>query len=427
MNSTRSIHLRLSAVFCLGILLAAPSTAQTDRHVDASQGSDSGNNCTNSAAPCATVGHALGQSAAGDRILAAAGIYTESLLIDRNIEIVGEASDTTIIQAAATPNTASQRVITVQSQRNLALRHLTIRHGYANATLTPNSLGGGIYLEGGDLELEYVVLTGNRSNSDGGAIYNAAGSVDMRHADLDANLAKRLGGARNRGGAIYNSSGATLTALNSRLRGNDAAQGGAIYSDGAVVKNLTNVALSGNFALEFGGAMMYGSGQQVMTNLVFSGNRTDGLGGGIYALGSSTKQLIRNSVFWNNQDQSGVGTRTASLVADALNRPTSFNSLVQGCGASGSGWDNRCGTDGGNNLPAQNPNFIDPVNPASAPTSQGYFRQNTGSPLIDQGNNSYITGVTTDLDGLARIIDGVVDLGPYEFGNDVLFRDRFEQ
>lgn len=416
-----------SIILFLGMLLAAPALAQTDRHVDADTGNDSGNSCTNAASPCATIGHALSQSTAGDRILAAAGIYTEILIIDRDIEIVGEASETTIIQAAAAPSTASQRVITMQSGRKLELRYLTIRHGYAAATLAPGSLGGGIYLDGGDLELEHVVLTANRSASHGGAIYNAAGSVDMRHADLTGNWAQRLDGSRGRGGAVYNADGATLTALNSFFRGNDAGQGGAIYSFGSdITLTLTNVALTGNFSTNFGGAIMDVSGAPVMTNVVFSANRTEGLGGGLYTQSSSSPPAIRNSVFWNNQDDTGVGTRSASL-ALGVTKPAISHSLVQGCGASGGGWNIDCGTDDGGNRPSQNPNFIEAVSPASAPTSQGYFRQSTGSPLIGWGNNSYIAGVDSDLDGWARIVDGVVDLGPYEFGSDGLFRDRFEQ
>jgi hypothetical protein len=47
--------------------------------------------------------------------------------------------------------------------------------------------------------------------------------------------------------------------------------------------------------------------------------------------------------------------------------------------------------------------------------------------VINQGDNGFITGVATDLDGFIRIVDGTVDLGPYEFGSDVfIFRDRFE-
>jgi hypothetical protein len=37
------------------------------------------------------------------------------------------------------------------------------------------------------------------------------------------------------------------------------------------------------------------------------------------------------------------------------------------------------------------------------------------SPCINAGNNSYIT-TATDKDGKPRIINGAVDMGPYEFG-----------
>ena len=38
-----------------------------------------------------------------------------------------------------------------------------------------------------------------------------------------------------------------------------------------------------------------------------------------------------------------------------------------------------------------------------------------GSPAIDAGNNALISaGVTTDQRGLARVVDGVVDIGAFE-------------
>jgi hypothetical protein len=47
--------------------------------------------------------------------------------------------------------------------------------------------------------------------------------------------------------------------------------------------------------------------------------------------------------------------------------------------------------------------------------------------MIDAGEDAFISGFSTDLDGLDRIVGSSVDLGPYETGNDVLFSDRFEQ
>ncbi|MCC5865581.1 MAG: hypothetical protein JJU31_10715 [Wenzhouxiangella sp.] len=65
--------------------------AQTERFV-ATTGSNGGNTCMNAATPCASVGHAISQANAGDRVRVAAGTYTESLTIDRHIEISGVAS-----------------------------------------------------------------------------------------------------------------------------------------------------------------------------------------------------------------------------------------------------------------------------------------------------------------------------------------------
>ena len=64
------------------------------------------------------------------------------------------------------------------------------------------------------------------------------------------------------------------------------------------------------------------------------------------------------------------------------------------------------------------PLFVQPINPASAPTSTGNLRLQVGSPAIDMGLDSALPAtVTTDLDGNERISDGKVDLGAYEFSD----------
>jgi hypothetical protein len=56
-------------------------------------GSDAANDCTNSASPCATVGHAVAQATAGDTLDIEAGTYLESgLLIEKNLHVVGNGS-----------------------------------------------------------------------------------------------------------------------------------------------------------------------------------------------------------------------------------------------------------------------------------------------------------------------------------------------
>ena len=100
-----------------------------------------------------------------------------------------------------------------------------------------------------------------------------------------------------------------------------------------------------------------------------------------------------------------------------------FNSI---CYNNDSGW--RWGDDGGTgyqvgswdwgalvvafggqlvNVYKDDPNFMDAAN--------GDYRLSAESPCIDAGDNSYVTG-DTDLAGNARIANGTVDIGCYEYG-----------
>jgi hypothetical protein len=79
---------------------------------------------------------------------------------------------------------------------------------------------------------------------------------------------------------------------------------------------------------------------------------------------------------------------------------------VQGCGASGSGWNSACGTDNGHNLDAD-PLFVDADN--------GNLRLQVTSPAIDAGDSDAVpVGITTDLDGNPRFSGATVDMGAYE-------------
>jgi hypothetical protein len=165
----------------------------------------------------------------------------------------------------------------------------------------------------------------------------------------------------------------------------------------------------------------------LLTNVAFSGNWATVNGGGMY--NANVAPAIRNSIFWHNQDASGVGTAAASLfnfLPDApaaileLPVPAVSYSLIQGCNPDGL-WNAACGLDAGNNLADADPLFRATPNPANAPTVEGNLRLQSNSPAIDAGNNDYVADIATDLDGKSRIFNDTVDLGPYEWRPGILY------
>ncbi|MCG6117550.1 MAG: hypothetical protein MEQ07_05065 [Aquimonas sp.] len=165
--------------------------------------------------------------------------------------------------------------------------------------------------------------------------------------------------------------------------------------------------------------MRLDQGNPVLTNLSFSGNRATGEGGGGGLLSFRVLQppgatLLRNAVFWNNQDNSGTGTQTASFRYVSLDDgvPGIAYSLVQGCNPGG-GWVNACGVDRGNNLADADPVFVALPDPATAPSASGDLRLRARSPAVNTGNSS-LNATDLDLAGNARVFGGTIDLGAFE-------------
>jgi predicted outer membrane repeat protein len=237
------------------------------------------------------------------------------------------------------------------------------------------------------------------------------------------------------GGAMFNDgyngdSNPSLT--NVTFSGNSAGwEGGAMFNDGNDTGNsnpsLTNVVFSGNSASQRGGAMFNdgsydGTSSPTLTNVTFSGNSAGEEGGAMYNRGNyngTCSPQVRNSIVWNNQADGVTGTITATIYNLTATITLSY-SLVEDSGGSGS-WalDPTSYVNGGGNIDTD-PMFVTPINPSTAPTITGNLRLKTGSPAIDKGDNIYVAGVLTDLDGEARKKDGngdgsaIVDMGAYE-------------
>jgi len=166
---------------------------------------------------------------------------------------------------------------------------------------------------------------------------------------------------------------------------------------------------SGNLAGAIG-ANFNNSGQPGpnIVNCTVVGN-TAATGGGVYSLGSAGNTNVVNSILWGNSDNGGTD-ETAQLDLTAITNPATTNvdtSVIMGLTGGGQ-YDS--GTNAGNS--GDDPLFAD--------ESMDDYHLSIASSSIDTGDNAAVSGAT-DLDGLARIVDGdfdttpTVDRGAYEF------------
>jgi hypothetical protein len=303
----------------------------------------------------------------------------------------------------------------------------TITAGQADGNLCPAACGGGVYNFQSSPTMANVTFSGNLADN-GGGMYNFVSSPILTNVTFSGNSALFIGGGMysfisspiltnvtfssnwaDEGGGMFNDeSNPILTDV--IFSGNWADNGGGIYNYEISNPILINVLFSGNWAVESGGGL-YNThySNPILTNVTFSGNRADDYGGGMINYLYSDPTVI-NSIFWNNLDsQKPI---TGNIVNDIYSTTTLTNSLVGGSGGSNN-WIGGRYLDGGNNIDAD-PLFITPVDPATAPTTAGDLNLSFGSPAIDKGSNSYVVGVSFDLDGNPRIINGTVDMGAYE-------------
>lgn len=249
-----------------------------------------------------------------------------------------------------------------------------------------NDRGGGLYHYNGDystfLTLTHVTFSTNRANLGGGMAASSRGLPILRNVVFTGNT------AGEGGGGMYNKS----------------------YSN----PRLFNVLFSGNTAGDYGGGIYNQSSSTMLMNVTLSGNTATALGGGIYNHDHGGSNLT-NTILWNNTANSGNQV-------DNSDSTTSIGySNVQGCGGS-SGWVTSCGTDAGGNIDL-NPLFVRDPDPGAdgqwdgVDDDYGDLHLQSGSPAIDTGTNAtfHYDCPPTDLDGNPRPVNGICDMGAYEY------------
>ena len=262
--------------------------------------------------------------------------------------------------------------------------------------------GGGMYNNGSNPVLTNTMFISNTATVHGGGMYNSGGTPGPSLI----NVTFRSNSATGDGGGMLNDHSApTLT--NIAFYNNTAG-----YNGGGVVNSysnsaLTNVIFSGNKAIGtldytgLGGGMFNYQSSPTLVNVTFGNNAAPRGGGGLYNWEHSNPTLT-NVIIWHNSTDIGNGSSS---------NPTISYSDIRGCGGSSS-WNTNCGTDSSGNIDAD-PLFVN--------ATAGNLHLGPGSPCIDTGDNNAIpAGITTDLDGNPRIVDGNddgsadVDMGAYE-------------
>ncbi|MDR1389651.1 MAG: hypothetical protein LBJ31_06710 [Treponema sp.] len=230
------------------------------------------------------------------------------------------------------------------------LTNVTISGNWANND------GGGMYNDNSSPVLTSMTISDNQTSGAGGGMYNNSGS-----APILTNVIISCNSASSKGGGVYNdNSSPVLTSVT--ISGNHASNGGGM-SNWHSSPVLTNVIISGNEAASSGGGMDNDNSSPILTNVTISDNSApSNTGGGMYNVNSSFQ--IRNSIIWNNGGAVNNNIWPYDSITTSLR-----NSMVEGIND----------TSNGNLEGTTDPLFIN--------SSSGDYRLQSGSPVINKGNN----------------------------------------
>lgn len=169
-------------------------------------------------------------------------------------------------------------------------------------------------------------------------------------------------------------------------------------------------------------------------------------GGGVFSTGTAT--IVASSLFASNSSTYGSG---AMIPGGATIADCTFAANLTGPPITANGgliplnvvntivWGNNAGTvttpGGGTPAPSVSYSVVEGgyagtanlnLDPLFIDAGVRDFRLGAGSPAINAGSNAGIpSGITTDADGFARIVNTSVDIGAYERGNDRVIVSKY--
>ncbi|QEC43263.1 MBG domain-containing protein [Pseudobacter ginsenosidimutans] len=272
--------------------------------------------------------------------------------------------------------------------------------------------GGAVYLQGNwDAVFTNVKAIENYGNVATGAFQ--IGGRNSKPSNLVINGGSFINNRTPQfGAAIVISTGAGYQIDRVDFSGNSAgAHAGAVWASGTGTASgpVLNCTISNSrFANNESGSQNLGAGALYITttyntprilNCTFYNNKAQKDGGAIYVGGTvNTKAAIHNCIIYGNSVINGNG---ADIYKNADAIVELKNTLTQAYGTNG--------VDGV--ITGVDPKFL-----STDANSNNYLRLMSGSPAIDKGDNLLLTqGTSLDLGGNARIVNGIADMGAYEY------------
>ena len=195
--------------------------------------------------------------------------------------------------------------------------YVTSGNVYVNGTgkLSYNSainIGGGAYIDGGNIQMTNGEIVGNTAVNGGGGFYVPGGTVTITGGDVKNNIV-----TVGNGGGFY-SVGGTVSISNATISGNhaDNGYGGGLYSAASITIGTTTAGtgatVSGNYAKD--GAGFYVAGADDATTIIQSGSKISGNtasqnGAGVY-IASGNLKIDDSSILSNTATANGGGVYT---------------------------------------------------------------------------------------------------------------------
>ncbi len=197
----------------------------------------------------------------------------------------------------------------------------------------------------------------------------------------------------------------TATFKNNIIGGNTADEnGGGIYTDAGCNKIVfTNNVIINNTTDGNGGGVNSYCNQVSLTNNIISGN-TAAQGGGLWLNIPASITNLYNNIIWNNTATSGSDL----CVLNGTSVPSTINMHNNNFDHSAAGFVST--------LPYYiKPSNLDNVDPLFVDANNGNYQLQAGSSMIDAGENEAPEIPSTDKDDKPRLMNGVVDIGAYEY------------